>query len=292
MYGKIVNNQARCALAEINVKLGRTYLFDDYFLVSYHSLMRLPTGNHQDPEYLFFPVVGNNGHVGIGAGVDFQLLLNRDVSQFAACFFLSLESTFFIKNNQTRTFDLLGRPWSRYLLLTNIDGPRGNTTPGVNVLTRDVKVHLYNTVDFVMGWRFKTDRYELEFGYSIWGHGDEQLYLRCPFKDVWGIAGCVTDCATDEFIPGPLTPVTASGSTIEFRAPNDEIFIPILESDLDLNSGAAQAAFNNQFHFSAGMIHKGKRMDGCFGVGIFFDFPHRNTSLPMVGGWAKVGSSF
>lgn len=295
LYGHIRNNQSRYSLAEINLKVGHAYLVDDCFLVAYYAMLRIPTGNKQNPRFLFDTVVGNNGHCGIGGGVNFQIVLNRDTSKCSVCFFTNLESSFFIKNNQTRSFDLKGRPWTRYLLLTNIKGEVGNTTPGINILTRDVRVHLYNTSNFSLGWRFKNDILECEFGYDIWGHGNECLELRCKFPETWGIAGQSTETS--------LLPVTASKSTIAEQAPNDvrfdpqanafvPVFIPILQSDIDMNSGAAQATLNHQFHASFGLVHSGVKMDGFLGLGFFFEFPHRNAALKSIGAWFKCGSTF
>jgi hypothetical protein len=295
LYGHIQNDQSRYSLSEINVKLGRAYVAEDCFLVAYYAMARFPTGNKQNPRFLFDTVVGNNGHFGFGLGVDFQLVLNRDTSRCAICFFTNLESSFFIRNHQTRSFDLIGRPWSRYLLLTDANGQVGNTTPGINILTRDVRVHLYGIANFSMGWRFKTDCLECEIGYDIWGHGNEHLELLCKFPQHWGIAGQPTDTS--------IFPVTASKSTIAQQAPNDmrydaqanefvPVFIPILESDIDMNSGAAQATINHQLHASFGLVRTGVKMDGFLGIGFFLEYPHRNAALQSVGAWFKCGSTF
>ncbi|HEV2601608.1 MAG TPA: hypothetical protein VGT41_04875 [Candidatus Babeliales bacterium] len=305
-YAKICGKKSHTGLAEVNFKFGRTFLANDFFLVSYYSLCRLPSANKQNPEFIFDPVVGNNQHFGFGAGVNFQILLQEECDRFAFCFFTNLESTFFVRNMQTRTFDLKGKPWSRYLLLTHIDGPLGNSTPGVNVLTREGHVHPYNMVDFSTGVRFKWGQAEFELGFNIWGHGNERIELRCPFKSEWGIAGIVTatGCQTPQPAPAPrIVAVTASDSTICTQADNDiiidpdtkekqSIFVPIRESDLDLNSGMSQAALNYIIHATAGYIYEGKNFDGLCNAGIYFEFIDKNGALPTAGFWAKIGASF
>jgi hypothetical protein len=258
-------------------------------------------------------VVGNNNHWGLGGGMDIQWLLNRDPSDYAFCFFAELEATFFVRRHEQRIFDLKCKPWSRYLLLTNRNGPLGNTTPGVNVLTREVKVRPWGAVDLSTGLRINTERMQFEVSYNLWTHPDERVCLRCPFGDEWGIAGTV-DPLTRPTFTGPTPPppapfantVTASRSTIQHQSDNDiirfketdgtvileSIFVPIRENDLDFNSAEAQGTLNHKASAAIGFIRNGVRTNAVFGFGFYFDYPQKNTALKTAGAWAKVGASF
>lgn len=317
LYGKMDRAKSIVQLADFNIKLGKTYMDEDNFLVAYYTSLTFPTGNKQCPNYIFNPVAGSNAHFGYGAGVNFQLSLLRDCANFALCFFLNLEGTFYARNTQLRTYDLnrdvrgfptclpcftsfeiRDRPLARYLQLIDLKGENPNALiPGVNVLTLKSQVHPYGFVDFSTGFRWKGHSAELEFGYNIWGHGPEKIQLLCPFPHRWGIAGTID--------PSTGLRGTASKSTICTLAPNDvevspcpapcteiQRFVPLIESDIDIRSGAARSAFNHKVHIAGGFNKCGKVIDGFVGVGIFYDLPMKNAALPLMGGWAKFGASF
>jgi len=223
-YGKIRKQKRHTNLAEIKILLGTSYESRDYFQVNYNSLLVIPVAKKQNAEFLFDPVVGNNRHMGIGAALNIQALLNRDPSRIAFCFFLDLESTLLIRNKQNRTFDLRKKPFSRFLLMNKKGAEPRTNVPGVNLLTRRATIKPFNMVDFAMGWRTKTKQAEFEAGWGIWGHGYERIAHLKPFKEVFGIAGTEGK--------------TASKSTIANQAQDDpnDTFVPITLFDIDTAS--------------------------------------------------------
>lgn len=334
-YAKICpNTMTQVKLADITLNIGKTFLAQDDFVVAYSSVIVIPTGNIQDAHYLFEPVAGNNGHFGIGGRVDFQFPLTNPDSCHTLCFFLDFESVFFARNRQWRTFDLKGKPYSRYLQFVSRDDPSGELISGVNILTRWVQVHPYNLADLSLGFRFKTEHIEIEVGYSIWGHGDEKIRIlrdsNCcdtrnreldPFER-YGIAGNPNPSGPHQrpalnCCQLPM-PATASKSTIACQAANDlecepnvdkiigecsgplmyangdtqRVFVPITQFDIDLQSGAAQSAFNHKFQLAFGYIHRGQSMDIIVGAGGYYDKPVKSGALNVLGAWLKMGASF
>lgn len=293
-FGKIsCKERSKVALAEIRISLGKTFIDEDYFQLGYETTMVIPTAQKQNPEYLFSPVVGINGHAAFGNKLTFQVLLNRNPEHAAWTFFFNLEALLLIANRQKRTFDLRGEPnpdiqlrhkqWSRFLMFTQQDG---TIAPGVNVLTRDVVVNPYTLVDLCAGWRMRTKKFEFELGYNLWGHGKEKLSLtKKLYPDnskhpmPFGILG--TTAGT-----------TASNSTIDSLAPNDATFVEINDSDLDHDSAAAAISLNHGIHFSMGAIHEGEKVDGFLGWGTFIDIPEKNSCPLYYGFWGKIGASF
>ena len=302
-FGKISpTKRSETGVAEIVIKLGKTFMAEDHFQLVYYSGITVPTAQHQNPKYLFDPFAGNNGHFGFLAGVNMQLLLNRDPSKFAWCFFAAIETSFLARDSQTRTFDLKGKPWSRFMQFVKKGDSPTKTFPGVNVLTRKVTARPYNFVDFSTGWRIKTGKVEFEIGYSIWGHGDEELRLReqCKIggvcdKGEFGIAAPVTDTLPDG------TAATASASTINEQATVDmddtvhpviNKFVAIIDNDIDLKSAASASALNHKAHTSFGMVSKGENVDAIAGVGFYIEIPQKNTALKIWGFWFKAGATF
>lgn len=298
-YAKITGARSAIELAEINIKMGRTYLSRNNAIVAYYSKLSLPTSRKQNAAYTFDPFVGNNGHFGFGTGVNFQFQLTRDTDPHVICFFINLEGTFYIRAEEHRTFDLYHKPWSRYMRVVEKNGRPGVTIPAANILTQKVLIHPYNTVDFSTGWRFKTASYEGEFGYNIWGHGDEKLECIEDFPHGrFGIAGNPQEGYLPE---GCNKNVTASKSTIQEQASNDTqivngmrepLFVPITLSDLDINSAASQSALNHKIHgFLGWHSDPAKKIEGFVGAGFFYDIPQKNSALKLWGVWLTFGAS-
>jgi len=301
-FSKIGGKQSRFSVTPIEIKFGGAYLSDGNNQIVQYSTILIPIGEEDENRYLFEPTVGYNGHLGYGTGVNFQFVLNRDNDFYDFCFFLNLEGVFLIRNRHYRTFDLKGKctpcgrgknPWSRYLLFNKKDGPPNLKVPGVNVLTKYVRVRPYNMVDFSIGWRVKGDNFELELGYNIWGHGAERIECIKKFKDEWGIAG-VSQPGDDFARSASLSTIGELKATPEEDLPADEdpVFVSICASDLDLDSAASQGALNHKFHFAGGFERKGESVDSFFGGGLYYEIPQKNSALKNWGIWVKMGGSF
>ena len=283
LFGKMnPKTKRRTNLAELKILLGTSYESRDYLQMNYNSILVIPIADKEHPEYLFDPVVGNNHHMGIGAAMNIQAPLNRDTTNVAFCFFLDLESIILIRNKQYRTFDLRDKPWSRFLLMNELEGyePRTNV-PGVNLMTYKAVIKPFNVVDFAMGWRTKTRNAEFEAGWGIWGHGYERIDHIKDFDKVFGIAGTE---------PG----TTASRSTISQQAPNDpdDTFVPITPFDLDLQSGANPGTLNFRVFMSAGYVNNQRYHDTIFGAGWSIDLPYKNSTVQVWKAWIKLGATF
>jgi len=291
-FSRIDNCQKKeVGLAEIRLKIGTSYISENEFQLNYYTVLAIPTGNKQNAKTMFEPVNGNNHYLGIGAGVNMQVPLNRDISSYHLCLFLDLESVVLIRNKQFRTYDLFdtldrkAKPWSRFLLINkqNLTPPMDIETttnlPGVNFLTQKIYSKPFNVVDFALGWRLGTESIEAEVAYGIWGHPTERTNLNTPIKEVFGIAGS-----------GPGK--TASRSTIAQQAPDDLDFVPITRFDLDRQTGESSGGFNQRAIASIGYVHKGKTIDGLLGVGGSVDIPFETSLLELWKVWVKLAMTF
>jgi hypothetical protein len=286
-YSRITNCQKkRVGVAELRVKVGTSYISENYFLINYYSVLGIPTGNKQNGEIMFEAVNGNNHHLGIGAGINLQAPLNRDTSCWALCAFLDLESVILIRNKQHRTYDLLQKPWSRFVQvnLPIIEGkpfdPATTTNlPGVNFFTQKIYAKPFNVVDFALGWRLKIHSVEGEIGYAIWGHPTERTNLNTPICQPFGIAGSA---------PGK----TASRSTIAQQAPDDLDFVAITRFDLDRSTGESSGGFTQRAIASLGWVKQGETIDGVVGVGGSVDVPFETSLLQLWKIWGKISLTF
>lgn len=298
-YAKIpTKKQDKLQPERITFTLGRSVLNEDYFQLASRLSLDVPLAHSQNPEFLFSPVVGMNAHVGLGGAVYIQVLLNRHPERFAWSFYANLDGTYFFRKRQLRTFDLQGKPWSRYMQYTRRNSPPGTTVPGVNVLTLDTVVRPFGFADLSLGWRINTGPFEFEFGYDVWGFGGEKLKLvsedvSSPFNrpcgglNEFGIAGIGT--ITEK---GQQVAATASQSTIACQAADDTEFTPIGINDIDICSAAAGSILNHKVHGAAGIQHIGDHMNGFAGFGFYFEFPQKNSALATYGVWFKIGGTF
>lgn len=297
-YGKIAHKTQTLGRPEkVKISAGRAMMTNDYFLLASNLFVSIPIAHHQDPEYMFSPLVGLDHHVGWGGAVFMQTVLNKDTKDFAWTFFLNLEGTFFFRNSQYRTYDLKEKPWSRYMLFTRRNSDPGDVKPGVNILTLDSTVRPYGFADFSTGFRIYAKMFEVEVGYDIWGFGGERVELRyelnsefnyrCEGLNEFGIAGSGTIVSR-----GQLAQATASRSTIAERAADDVEFVGITENDIDLQSAAAGSILNHKAHIAVGIQHMGNKMNAFGGLGGFIEYAQKNGSLASWGVWFKVGGTF
>jgi len=293
MYAKINGKSSVFSPAPLMIRLGGAFLDDGPNQIISYTSIYIPMGQEDQNRYLFEPVAGYNGHLGFGPGVNFQIGLNRDDKFYDICLFANLEAVFLIRDWHYRTFDLKGRPWSRYLLFNKKFGPPDQNIPGVNVLTRRVKVRPYFMADFSTGLRVKSEKFEFELGYSIWGHGAEKIECVRRFECIWGIAGISQ--------PGDQLARSASVSTICHREATDEenlpedqdpTFVPVTDVDVDIYSAEGQGALNHRVHVAGGFEKKGTSVDVFFGAGGYYEIPQKNSALKTAGAWFKLGGSF
>ncbi len=301
-FSRIDNCQKKkVGVSELTIKIGTSYISEDFLQLNYYSVIAIPTGNKQNGKTMFEPVNGNNHHLGIGGGLNIQVPLNRDTTDFAWCGFVDLESVILIRNKQWRTYDIYNKPWSRFLLM-NVIGVEDNTNqPGVNYMTQRITAKPFNIVDFAFGWRFYMPHVEAEIGYGIWGHGNERTNLKLPssthiFGQTTDVPGIQVPVLTDQCLPfgiaGSGPGKTASKSTIAFQAPDDLEFVPITTYDLDWQTGESYGGFTQRALASIGWINKGENCDTVLGVGGSVDVPFHNSLLQLWKIWVKLGATF
>lgn len=269
-------------IAEVRLKLGKLFMARDNCEVNLYTMVVFPTFKGQNPKYLFSAFVGPNNHYAFGTGVNFQFPLFENLfehPEWAVNFFVNIEHLYRIPNHQCRTFDLCGKPWSRFLLLTTRDAtPNTQAIPGVNVLTMSVEVKPHSVVEFQTGIRFIEGHIEAEVGYNLFAHPTEEICLNHDWPEIFGIRGSVSG-------------VTASESTISTLAADDDEFVPITFCDINFNSGAARGAITHTAYATLSYIYRGWNADLLLNAGGFIEFTQNNAALKQWGIWGKIGWS-
>ena len=270
---------------EITLNLGATVVDCNDFHFFTYSGFTFPTVSATNFQYLFKPVAGTNGHVTWNVGLNLELPLHEECAASKTHVFLKLDNRYYIAANQCKTFDLKGKPWSRYLQVRRqVAGQNfgeAETIFAANVLTFVTRIHPYSYLDLSTGLKWRAQDLELEIGYDLWYHNKERICIRPPncfttgyaFQE-YGIAGTGTGSASD--------------STIQYQAANDTTFTTITLADIDVESAAAPYAFVNRMHIALGY----QREHVFLGAGFYYESPETNTALTTLGVWAKLGCEF
>ncbi|RTL07166.1 hypothetical protein EKK58_03245 [Candidatus Dependentiae bacterium] len=274
---RITSYRSSAGIGDINLCLNSPYFAKDFFIFAAHSGLTIPTAPKGCTTYLFSPVRGNGRRFALFGGVDMQIKLNDVSHVWDSAFFISVESYYHFSTHAQRTFDIKGKPWSRFLLFNRSDDPFHTNIPGVNVLTLNAHIRPQTYGELSFGWRFSSATCHVEFGYNLWGHDSERIkYIDDELLPVFGIAGTA-----------PL--ISSNASTIATKANDDVKFIPIKLDDLDLLSAVSTSALHHGFHVAIGASKTGNSIDSFFGCGILCEQSHRQGALPQWGGWVKVG---
>ncbi len=291
-YAKVAPCACRkTAIPEIKATFGSTIFDCDNLLVQYVSSLYIPTSDKQNPEYMFSPSVGKNKHWGI----EVQLLSTIPLIDGDFCplnFFSYLSNVFYIRRTHHRTFDLLKKPYSRYMLLRK-EGHQ-ETVPAMNLLTLPCKVKTSNCADISFGLNYQAPCFGCSFGYNLWVHPTEKIFIHAPYCseyrekyrniypfEEYGIAGSDKDHSASH----------ATIRDIAFDDHNDdETFTTIKQSDLDLHSPAGQGGSTNTVF---GFITLNTPSKHCnFHLGGYYSAAYINTSMSAWGGFFTLQADF
>ncbi len=197
------NKQSTTGFAELHMELGWNYLHEDYHF-GFNIQAAAPTGKRPHGEYLFETQVGNGKHWELGVGLSAHFTMWRNESDDKRLdFIFEADATHLFNASQTRSFDLFGRPDSRYMLAEKVNvrptvGLFGNTSPDLeagvvtpasaqfnaeyspvaNFSTREVDVSIGVQGDIVFMLNYTHFGYSLDLGYNYWGMSHEHIELK------------------------------------------------------------------------------------------------------------------
>lgn len=219
------------ALSEIEAAFGWNFARGDDHHVGVSIRTAFPTGNRPEGCWLFEPIVGNGHHWEIGFGFTSHWIAwcSFDCLDELGIYF-DANVMHFIKSRQHRTFDLCGKPLSRYMLAAKMKNPALNLqdvqnnapiyqfddefSPVANLSTLPVDVSVPIVADIVLKFAYTHKNFQLDVGYNFWGRSCEKIDTViecCKGEDTtWAVKG-------DSFVygfadDGNQTPVPLSAS--------------------------------------------------------------------------------
>jgi len=309
-YGKIDPRcqQSNWGVADMELIVGyNTYATECASVDSFMGIVA-PTGNRVQGRSLFENVVGNGKHWGVmfGNSIAFDWYKGNC---FDIHWYLEMASRYLFENKQVRSYDLLGKPWSRYMEVYSspeqanaafsLQGsdPRTATsigTSGINVFTTCLKVTpRFSTVinqAIIFSGLHSCWIWSAEFGYNLFARQQETIkLLDCdPLQGIFlkGIDGNGS-ATTARTIKSNY-----AESVVLFNDPNYNR-LELSASDINLDSVAAPAAISHIAYAMLGL--KRNANCPCFaGVGASYEFQPReiNTTFERWTVWVKGGITF
>jgi hypothetical protein len=197
------DKKSTTGFAELRGELGWNYLHEDYHF-GFNIQAAAPTGKRPHGEFIFETQVGNGKHWELGAGLSAHWTMWRsEDDEKHLDFVFEADVTHLFNASQMRTFDLIGRPNSRYMLAAKVNlkptvdlfgntvagGAAGTVTPAssqfndeyspvANITTRDVNVSIGVQGDIVAMLNYTHRGFSFDLGYNYWGMSHEHIELK------------------------------------------------------------------------------------------------------------------
>ncbi len=195
LYGKVTGcGQKITRLADIELRLGYQWMCGDCASTNWYLGVVIPTGNKGGATYLAPAVVGNGQHAGIMTGSTTEVMLS-DEADYSAWYRIDACARYLFRNTQKRSFDLLGKEWSRYMMVwaneeaydaaiasVNANNvPNRTYTPGINVFTTDfyVKPQFQGRINQAV--YFQAEHFRAELGWNIFARQTDCIQLACEW---------------------------------------------------------------------------------------------------------------
>lgn len=192
-FAKITNcARTKNGLGDLRAELGWNFWQDECYHLGLNIQAAAPTGTKRKAQYLFDAVVGNGKHWELGGGLTGHYTFwSDDAESKNFGFYVDANITTLFKAREERTFDLKGKPNSRYMLAAQFtentdDLLTGNGTaangvfndvyaPVANLTTFDIKVSTGVQADVVAWFNYTSCGWSWDFGYNFYGRSKEKF---------------------------------------------------------------------------------------------------------------------
>lgn len=271
LYGRIDGAQKKTRIADITLQMGYIFAQDEQHHVQWHVGCVIPTGNKPTAHYLFEPIVGNNHHFALKTGTFLSTLIKEtDCRTWWAN--VTAESSYLFANTQTRSLDLVGKPWSRYIAIFATEAKRDaggitNQSWGINYLTQKVRVSPH--FQHAIAWQLHTTcnhGYTATLGYRTHIRMEESLKLDTGWTKGPQISNI------DQSTNG-VNPARGINNLHENFSEDEALYIT--EDDLDLHGAAHPFSVD---HIVYCLFSKQKSEKYSFDGGFTYTFGSNNAT--------------
>lgn len=201
-YAKITDQQEKRGIPFVDVSLAYNLSNDSDLRNTIKASLIIPTNSDGTAEYLFEPVLGNAGHLGINLGLEGSKKI-FDGKKGSLDLLWDCNYQYLFDATEKRTLGIKGANWGQYYLLGK-NGVIGALIPAANILTQDVKVlpgaQINSNIEALFGYHSS----RISVGGTFVARRDEKVRLKTPFPaQTYAVADT-------NFEPNPNPPVAFS----------------------------------------------------------------------------------
>jgi hypothetical protein len=233
----------RSRFADLRAWLGWNFICDENKQMSLYFMSAAPTGNRPEGKRVFEAIVGNCHHWEFGGGFQGNITAwsNQDETRSLNFIFNASIAHLFAKREK-RTFDIEGKPFSRYMLVEQLDTPvtnlKGGSTaidaqaptlqfaqeyaPLANVSTITVDVKVYIQTELLAMFTYIHNHWSFDIGYNFWLRTCEQLEPITPLEllaaNNWAFKGDAFTFGFDQTVPIVSIPLSATESKADIHS--------------------------------------------------------------------------
>ncbi len=264
------DQQTNTCFGDLRFELGWNPVLEKDYLFGFGIEFAAPTGRRPDGCFLFEPQCGNGKHWELGGNIHalWTIWRSEDEDQHWD-FVIDADITHLFNAKQRRTFDLNGKPLSRYMLAQKLgdtrQGPGGDNgdqltgasnagveyqselAPVANFSTRNIKVSAAVQADLVAMLDFTIGGFSWDVGYNFWGRSCEKIKFRNDCDDCGdcgSCSSCKNSCNTASF-PDNTWALKGDAHVVGWRNEEDEVTnvrLAATESGATIHAGTNTAA--------------------------------------------------
>jgi len=284
----------RTRMAELEFKVGHNWTSTPCCSIDNYVGLIFPTGNRPTAHRVFEAVVGTS-HFGIswGSEINFKLYGWEDCD--AALYYkAATDGRYLFEREETRSFDLVGKQWSRYMAMYK-DQAQMNAqvasqttlvgTSGINLMTQCVKVAPRAQFNFNSALVYEGQCFLAEGGWTIYARQAEKI------SACWKEGPALHGVGNDPQILTKARTIRDRFEAVDFASTFYDK-LKIKKCDVDWNSAAHPGSLSYTVYGALGY----KWGDVCYptvlSVGGTYDFGHSNTAIHRWSLYGKLGVSY
>jgi hypothetical protein len=282
-HAKINGARTKVGVADIHLTLGYKLLKEEGQHLTAGVNLIVPTSNKPSGEYLFEPVYGNAGHLGVGATVDGLIdIWSKKEDNMSLDLVFAAKYKYLFKSREVRTLGL--KDMSTRVLDSHACYKLGGMVgveklfPLANILTRDVEVVPGGQFEAIANLSFAWKEFHFDFGYNFFAKEKEDVDVNDWNDHLYGSLDINT------------TYVPTSDTFVAGDANNNAL---ITSEYLDPWAVSTPAQATHKVHASLNYSFIDWKYPMAFGLGGSYEFvPGRNVGIEGYAVWAKAGVSF
>lgn len=314
-FGRIDRGeQDETQVASLDMKIGYNSVMTDQCYLNSYLGISIPTSNNfnerddhgiceQSFRQMLQPLTGTAGHVALAYGTHLGFHI-CDYEQWRLRTVTDIHTRYIFSDEEHRTFDLKGKPWSRYMEFYASEDQAARAfrendptigTSGVNLLTLpvDVTPGVEGRVNFAC--IFERCNFALEVGYNTNYQQAEDIELCSRINRTFALkssqlqdVGTVNRATTiKRDFPG-LEPAPANEQEVRQFVRD----AAVTTSDIDLTTASHPATLHHTLYAHFGYNFEHNCIPGFAGIGASYTVGATNNEMDNWALWAKFGISF